>query len=383
MATKNRAVEHRLAKRGRSRQPLTAHPSLLTALLPLLLLTLPLGRADENSPPDFKAHTGKNAAMPRLAKVLPKYTQVFGLFIHATAKVPDAKLLHAANIAAEYLDNDLDGKPDNRDVNQLLWDENAGIIMAATEREMDTLWDRHESILDRYQLQDLYATETVPNGGPHNPRSDEFDASLEEILHIITSVGYAEVYPDVFGEHRGSDLAKAMDIARGGYFRSVPRAYPAKAWYTYDDRTCDYACQATEYIYWALTSLLGGQDFAGRAEDIEDEWKLNTPAKLRAKDKAVVKILTDPKYRLPTRLPDGKYNVLRSQPLRLDIIQNNGSPKFTLSAKDLPKDKTIVIQSSVNLKKWELDKRIPKNTSRFNFPFSADAEAKYFRLHQE
>jgi hypothetical protein len=62
-----------------------------------------------------------------------------------------------------------------------------------------------------------------------------------------------------------------------------------------------------EYEYWALTSLLGGQQSADRCEEIEHEWRLCTPEQVRARDAAVVKLLTDPGYHLPTRLPDGNY----------------------------------------------------------------------------
>lgn len=38
-----------------------------------------------------------------------KHIEVFGIHINATASAPDEKLLHAANVLAEYLDNDEDG----------------------------------------------------------------------------------------------------------------------------------------------------------------------------------------------------------------------------------------------------------------------------------
>ena len=38
-----------------------------------------------------------------------KQVEVFGLYIYATNTTGDAKLLHAANILAEYIDNDEDG----------------------------------------------------------------------------------------------------------------------------------------------------------------------------------------------------------------------------------------------------------------------------------
>jgi hypothetical protein len=100
-----------------------------------------------------------------------------------------------------------------------------------------------------------------------------------------------------------------MDRARGGRFLRVPRRYPRGAWYTYDDRSCDYQCQATEYIYWGMTSLLGAQSAEWRFREIRQEWRLNTPEKLRNVDKPLYKLLTDPRYRFPKRLPDGKYHV--------------------------------------------------------------------------
>ena len=77
--------------------------------------------------------------------------------------------------------------------------------------------------------------------------------------------------------------------------------YPADAWYTYDDKTCDYSCMVTEYFYWGLTSILGAQSYSGRLDDIQHEWDLNTESKVKATDPTLYDLLTDSKYKLPTR----------------------------------------------------------------------------------
>ena len=45
-----------------------------------------------------------------------KYVSVFGVNIFATAATPDDKVLHAAHVLAQYLDNDEDGSPDSLEV---------------------------------------------------------------------------------------------------------------------------------------------------------------------------------------------------------------------------------------------------------------------------
>ena len=60
--------------------------------------------------------------------------------------------------------------------------------------------------------QDLGADETIP-AWHTNGRVGQFDASLEEVLHLITHIGYHNAYPDVFGEI-GSSVGDAMDIAQ-------------------------------------------------------------------------------------------------------------------------------------------------------------------------
>ena len=224
---------------------------------------------------------------------------VFGIDIYAVSAVEDSKLLHAANVMAQYLDNDEDGSIDNQLVLDKMLENKAFLVMWKNENDLEI-----DPPFDRIG-QDLGNDETVPlfvlNG-----KMGSFDASLEEVLHLVNNSGHSYAYPQVFGQIIGSELANAMDIARGGQFITIPDSYPENAWYTYDDETCGYAdCQTIEYLYWALTSMLGAQE--NRLNEIDNEWRLNTPELLQSSDTAMFSLLTNPEYKMPTQLPDGTY----------------------------------------------------------------------------
>ena len=188
---------------------------------------------------------------------------VFGIDIYAVPEVNDSKLLHAANVLAQYLDNNEDEIVDNIEVHNKMLENKAFVIMWKDNTDLDI------NPPDNRIGQDLGDDETNPNFVINN-KQGQFDASIEEIWHIISHSGYAYAYPGVFGENPGTSLTNAMDIARGGYFATVPQSYPSNAWYTYYDYTCEYECMAAEYIYWGITSILGAQ--ANRLNEIGDEW---------------------------------------------------------------------------------------------------------------
>ena len=267
-----------------------------------------------------------------LSPVYTKYVNVFGVHLFATENTSQSKILHASSILAEYLDNDENGVPDNPEVVKVLVDSNASVVMFATEEDAEVaehlLPEKYHDMLDRGELrtQDLHAEET-------NPRISDggFDASLEEILHLITSVGYSQMYPEYFGENATSQISNHMDSARGGHFEETSSEdceddgpsedwqsgqcampplgqYARDAWYSYEDTTCDYACMITEYFYWSLTSLLGAHNGDQRCNEIEPEWDLCTAKEVKLKDPAIYNLLTDPKFALPKILPDGIYN---------------------------------------------------------------------------
>jgi hypothetical protein len=217
---------------------------------------------------------------------------VFGIPIYAYSDVEDSKLLHAANLMAQYLDNDEDGSIDNPTLLNALTSNNAALFMWKSESQINL------------NAQDLGADESIPSWHT-NGHTGQFDAALEEVWHVITYTGYANAYPTIFGENAGTSLTNAMDIARGGNFTTIPNPYPANAWYTYDDQTCEYDCMSTEYIYWAMSSILGAQE--NRLSEISQEWDLNTSSLVQNVDTAIYALLTDPQYKFPTVLPDGTY----------------------------------------------------------------------------
>ena len=240
--------------------------------------------------------------IPAIAEFFPQIVSIWGINIVATEATPESKILHAANVMAQYLDNDENGIPDDQRVIDALVKNKAVVAMAVDEDEFEEIITQIYqqdllSVFESYRFQDLYASETNPDV--------QFDASLEEIHHIILNYGWAEVFPDELAQQRGSDIAKAMDLARGGVFETVPASYPDGAWFTYDDWTCDYECMVTEYTYWVHTSLLGGQ--VGRSGEIGWEWRLETPEKVRLGDIAAIAILEDPRLALPKHLPNGEY----------------------------------------------------------------------------
>jgi len=63
------------------------------------------------------------------------------------------------------------------------------------------------------------------------------------MLHVVTTGGLSQAYPDTWGEAVGSSVAELMDTARGGQFVHVPEKHPASAIFCYYDPSCVYSCQ--------------------------------------------------------------------------------------------------------------------------------------------
>ena len=233
-----------------------------------------------------------------------KYVDVLGCFsIYAESTITDAKVLHAAAVAAELLDNNEDGIVDDPLIEAQLISESAlmPIFFQDGNAAMNTFANNYNG---NGVSAVLYNGEIDPTQTGH--WGD--DATVEEVIHTINHVGHTNVYFAAFSMQPNSSLmSSAMDVARGGQFLSIPNPYPSSAWYHYDDQTCDYECMMIEYMYWAIVSYMGILNDPQTAQGISDEWEPYNLTLLQSMDTLMYNLITDPQYKLPLLAPDGNY----------------------------------------------------------------------------
>ena len=249
-----------------------------------------------------------------------KTAKSFGIEICAMPKVSDKYLDHAKKTMDKLVDYNNDGVVDNQKaIDEIIRTGSVFALFRNSRDERnfekyfysDEIMEKIEDTIkqngwDFDKDEDKIAALIEPKYGTFlavftkemNLNGKGWDPTIEEALHLITHMGYAQVYPNVFGQNKHSEIAKLMDEARGGYFEKAQRRYPSTAYYTYDDDSCTYACQITEFTYWAITSLRGQQ--ADRGNKISDEWKLYTPEKIRSVAPKLEKLLAKEEYQIFT-----------------------------------------------------------------------------------
>tara|TARA_B100000767_G_scaffold125696_1_gene119842 strand:+ start:298 stop:1272 length:975 start_codon:yes stop_codon:yes gene_type:complete len=233
-----------------------------------------------------------------------KYVDVLGCFsIYAESTISDTKVLHAAAVAAELLDNNEDGIVDDPLIETQLIIENALMPLFSAEGS-----SAENTFFNSYNGDGVSAVLYNNEIDPAQTGHWGDDATVEEIMHTINHVGHTNVYPAAFSmQANSSSMSTAMDVARGGQFMTIPNPYPASAWYHYDDWTCDYECMAIEYIYWALVSNMGILDDPQTASGIANEWEPYNATLLQSMDTLMYALITDVQYKLPQIAPDGNY----------------------------------------------------------------------------
>lgn len=94
---------------------------------------------DENSNVTLYISLGKGEGEAENTVAFTKQVDVFGIHIYAMNTTGDDKILHAANILAEYLDNDEDGIPDDQTVVDVMVERNVNIVMTKDYEEFELL----------------------------------------------------------------------------------------------------------------------------------------------------------------------------------------------------------------------------------------------------
>ena len=251
----------------------------------------------------FDIESNPNPNNPALS-CFSKYIRVLDCFdIYAQSGISDDKVLHAAAVAAELLDNDEDGIVDDQALENRL--SNSGALMPIFTSDGYACMDSFE---DNYNGNGVSAVLFRNEIDPSQPGHWGDDASVEEILHTINHVGHVYLYSNDFNIFpNSSTMSDAMDIARGGQFLNVPNNYPEEAWYHYDDWTCDYGCMAIEYLYWCIVSHMGILDDVQTCNGIDNEWELCTPELFESIDVIMYGLITNPEFKIPQLAPDGNY----------------------------------------------------------------------------
>ena len=271
----------------------------------------------------FDIEENPNAGLTAFSN-FTKYVRVLDCFsVYAESSISDAKVLHAAAVAAELLDNDENGEVDDPVLKAELASNGALIPIFAYDGSpaMDNFFDHYNgdgaaAVLWRNEID------------PNNPGYWGSDATVEEVIHVINAIGHTNIYPISFAvEPNSSLLTTAMDIARGGQFIQHPNNYPPEAWYHYDDYTCDYECMAIEYLYWCIVTNMGILADAATCAGIVDEWEPCTPALFEETDTLMHALITDDSYLLPQLAPDGNYC-----PTSINIANGMNPYKFELDA---------------------------------------------------
>ena len=277
-----------------------------------------------------------------------KHVNVLDCFqIYAESSIADSKVLHAAAVAAELLDNNEDGIVDDILLKNELSSKGALIpIFSVDGSSAEGIFFNNYNGNGAAAV--LYNNEMDPSQTGH--WGD--DATVEEVIHVINAVGHTAIYPSAFEIAPNSSLmTAAMDVARGGQYLTIPNPYPNAAWYHYDDNTCDYGCMAIEYMYWSIVSHMGILNDVSTCNGIANEWEPCSPSLFQSTDILMYNLITDPQYLLPQLAPDGNYcpqgmSTLDLNQKLINLYPNPGKGQFYFS-QPLEKKMSYIIYDTI------------------------------------
>jgi len=149
----------------------------------------------------FDIEANPNAGLTAFSN-FTKYVRVLDCFsVYAESSIPDAKVLHAAAVAAELLDNDEDGEVDDPVLKAELGANGALIPIFAYDGS-----SAMENFFDHYDGEGAAAVLWRNEIDPNNPGYWGADATVEEVVHVINAIGHTNIYPGAFAVEPNSSL---------------------------------------------------------------------------------------------------------------------------------------------------------------------------------
>ncbi len=235
-----------------------------------------------------------------VSSIAHKSILVYGIEIIATEGVSEEELLITAGIIAEMMDPDEDGIVDSHPACRGMIDGRPILLVRSDNRRVRELLP---------SLQDTMIVVDLPTNAAMDSSATDQDASLviqRVLVEEFMLDGYAHAWPEVFGREAGSELAVAMDQARGGHYLEVPNDYPDNAWFTCDEDGIDYSHLLSRYFYWSVMTMLDGLSHCDPTIN-EFEWSVPSAEILLLQDSRISSLLLDQQYHIPGMLLDGNY----------------------------------------------------------------------------
>jgi hypothetical protein len=220
--------------------------------------------------------------------IFKQYRKVNGIHIFS-ATISTEKINHVAKVLYAYIAS-------KRRIRKNMRQRNSAMLIFEDEDADENFYDslnkrqkkRYNHFNRNINFQHLYLDEIVPSY-IFDSTVKQFDATLEEVLHLVTDNGYAHTYPKIFGIRGNSKLRRETKKARGNVTGRGRNNYPSGTWFKYTDKTCGGSCMMTEYLYWCVSTRLGFQARRKKLPEVKNEFVTKRYNKKAKKMKKIVR----------------------------------------------------------------------------------------------
>lgn len=358
---------------------MSSQRALFKIFAALVVIVAVASTASASLSPSWKKGRGWLSTCARTATVL-------GVTLCASDKAwktSPKKLNHIANVVAQLLDNDEDGKVDSPDLVKYMVDKKLHMWIAATEEDSESsprpeegfgqmtgIWEAAPNSCDFPVARGASLTDRGTWAAAKDTQSGcspDRDATTEEVLHLISEAA-RNLYPKTWGATNSSKVAAAIGKANGdcgwgflGTYKNPSSECVGK--FAYDDKTCEAVCILIEGIYWAIVSHIGGLYTTARAKAVSNEWLMCTPddgmpvvpsgvrnaATLQSGSPELYRLVSDTKSPghewVPSVMPDGKYKASSKDKKEnaKDKSPEKGKSSFPVAAVAAPVGVAVVL----------------------------------------